>query len=105
MAETKKVNNKNISIVIIDVNSAIPACDLFYFDDKNLAVAKTQINKAKHANMLVVSQCKTIPTDVSCINLLEVSDSYKFEIHKGKLTKNGMTASSNLLKLAIKIYE
>lgn len=104
---SKKVAGKSIEIKIIDPAGAdgIPDCDIFYFDAKHQKQANAHLAKKSLNGILVVSQVSSAPTAYANINLKEVNDSYKFEVYKGNIEKNKMKVSSNLLKLAIKIYE
>jgi len=83
----------------------VPDCDIFYFDTKDQKVAVSQLSKKSLQNILVVSQLSSASETYANINLKEIDDSYKFEVYKKNIEKNKMKVSSNLLKLAIKIYE
>ena len=105
IAATKKIKEKSVSIVLIDPSSDIPDCDLIYFDDQNAKLAATHMAKRSMNNILVVSQSGHAEKTLENINLFEANDSYKFDINLENIEKNGMTVSSNLLKLASKTHD
>lgn len=101
----KQVNGKTIVVKTINPGDKLPACDLLYIDDEFIKQAESQFAKGSLHDVLVVTNTTPIPMRLSCINLKEIDDSYKFEINNTLTSINNLEISSALLNLAIKVYK
>lgn len=101
----KQVNGKSIVVKTINPGDKLPTCDLLYIDDPYTKQAEAQFTKGSLHDVLVVTNTTPIPIRLSCINLKEIDDSYKFEINNTITSINNLEVSSALLNLAIKVYK
>lgn len=101
----KQVNGKPIIVKTIVPGEKVPPCELLYIDDAYIKQAENQFQKGSLANVLVVTNTTPIPLKLSCINLKNMDDSYKFEINNTLTSINNLEVSSSLLNLAIKVYK
>ena len=101
----KQVNGKPIVIKTMAPGEKVPPCELLYIDDAFIKQAENQFQKGALQNILVVTNTTPIPLKISCINLQNIDDSYKFEINNTLTSINNLEVSSSLLHLALKVYK
>ena len=101
----KQVNGKTIIVKTLNPGDKLPPCDLLYIDDEYIKQAESQFSKGSLHDVLVVTNTTPISLRLSCINLKQVDDSYKFEINNTITSINNLEVSSSLLNLAIKVYK
>lgn len=101
----KQVNGKQIVVKTMNPGDKIPPCELLYIDESYTKQAENQFSKGSLSNVLVVTNVQPIPMRLSCINLKEIDDTYKFEINNTITSINNLEISSALMNLAIKVYK
>ena len=101
----KQVNGKPILVKTMNPGDKIPPCELLYVDDAFTKQAESQFQKGALSNVLVITNTTPIPLKLSCINLRNIDDSYKFEINNTLTSINNLEVSSSLMNLAIKVYK
>ncbi len=101
----KQVNGKPIVVKTMNPGDKVPPCELLYIDDSYTRQAENQFLKGTLSNILVVTNTTPIPLKISCINLRNIDDSYKFEINNTLTSINNLEVSSSLLNLALKVYK
>jgi hypothetical protein len=101
----KQVNGKQIAVKTMNPGEHIPPCELLYIEENYTKQAENQFPKGTLTNVLVVTNNTPIPIRLSCINLKEVDDTYKFEINNTITSINNLEISSALMNLAIKVYK
>lgn len=100
---SKIINGKPIVVKVIPISENSPNCDLLYIDENWVKTAKSHMS-VPLKNCLIVTNSPTIPNELTCINLKQVEDSYKFEINNKNVHDNNLEISSSLLNLALKVY-
>ena len=101
----KQVNGKPIIVKTISPGEKVPPCELLYVDDQYIKQAESQFQKGALSNVLVITNTTPIPLKLSCINLRNIDDSYKFEINNTLTSINNLEVTSSLMNLAIKVYK
>ncbi len=101
----KQINGKPIIVKTINPGEKVPPCELLYIDDSYVNQAENQFQKGTLSNILVITNTTPIPLKISCINLRNIDDSYKFEINTTLTSIHNLEVSSSLLNLALKVYK
>ena len=105
LKSAKQVNGKQIVVKTMNPGEKVPPCELLYVGDAFTKQAESQFQKGTLPNILVVTNTTPIPLKISCINLRNIEDSYKFEINNTMTSINNLEVSSSLLNLALKVYK
>ena len=105
LKSAKQINGKPIVVKTMNPGEKVPPCELLYIDDAYIRQAENQFQKGSLTNILVVTNTTSIPLKISCINLRNIDDSYKFEINNALTSINNLEVSSSLLNLALKVYK
>lgn len=105
LKSAKQVNGTSIVVKTMNPGEKVPPCKLLYVDEAYTKQAESQFQKGALPNVLVVTNTTPIPLKLSCINLRNIDDSYKFEINNTLTSINNLEVSSSLLNLALKVYK
>ncbi len=105
-SSVKKIKNKKVEIIQINSIDKIQECHLFFFSaSTSLSDIKSYSTSKSTRFALLVAERKNALNNGAAINLVKVSDQLKFEINLQNFNKNKLKVSSQLLQLAITVYE
>jgi len=102
MAKVKKVFNQSIKVVKYNSPSEIKKCHMLLVPSNNASILSQCVRQTSDKSTLIVTD-KTGLGNASSINFVIVNRKQKFELNKSNVSKQNLTVSSNLLKLAIVI--
>ena len=105
ISRLKDVGGRQIIVTQLDSIDQCGPCHILFIgksEKKNLGEI---IDYLKGANTLTVSDIKNAAKKGACINFLTINGKIRFEINRRALKRMHLTASSQLLKLAIIVNE
>jgi len=101
IARTKTVNNKKIIIRHFYTAEEISECDILFISENSKISLKEILDKTKSKNTLTISEQEGYAKQGTAINFIVINAKLKFEANTKALKSAGLTASSQLLKLAV----
>ncbi|MDO9186266.1 MAG: YfiR family protein [Bacteroidia bacterium] len=101
IARTKTVNNKKIIIRHFYTAEEISDCDILFISENSKISLKEILDKTKSKNTLTISEQEGYAKQGTAINFIVINAKLKFEANTKALKSAGLTASSQLLKLAV----
>ncbi|HET6244788.1 MAG: YfiR family protein [Bacteroidetes bacterium] len=100
IARTKTVNGKKIIIQNFDNPEEIIFCHILFISRDTTFPLKTILARANFNGTLIVSEKRGFAEQGTAINFVIDNDKVKFEANTKAIRSAGLTASSQLLKLA-----
>ncbi len=104
IAKKKKVKNKKIIIRKYSLEDEIQKCHILIIPDTEKDNRDLILKKIDGKQVLSIGYSNGFAKNGVCINLIDYQGRIGFEINKKSIDKNKLKASSQLLKLAKKIY-
>lgn len=101
IANSKKINNKRIIVRQFDKPEEITACHILFIPQKTSRDLNNIILKATNTGTLTISEKAGYAALGTALNFILVNDKLKFEANPKAISAAGLSASSQLLKLAI----
>lgn len=101
IARTKTVKNKKIIIQHFYSADEISECDILFISGNSKISLKEILDKIKSKNTLTISEQEGYAKQGTAINFIVINAKLKFEANTKALKSAGLTASSQLLKLAV----
>ena len=101
IVKTETVDNKKITIKHFNKPSDISFCHILFISQNTSASLDDILTKTSNKGMLVISEQDGYAEQGSAINFVIVNNKLKFEANVKAINSAGLTASSQLLKLAI----
>lgn len=100
----KKIDDKKIEIVKLLNTSEIKNCQIVFMPEfVSFTIIQDFLNLENSKKTLVITEKIGALEAGSSINFLIIDNKIKFEINQAALNKNNIKASSQLLKLAVRI--
>lgn len=103
IAQTKTINGKKIRVTKFDIPEEIHACHILFISKETSVPLKDILTKTNVKGMLIIGEQSQYAAQGVCINFVVIDDKLKFEANEKAINAVGLTASSQLLKLAILI--
>jgi len=103
IGNTKKVNDKNISVVQVKSLSELKACHILVVAENFTKTLSEIHTNPLLKNTIIITHCSGCLDKGASINFVTESERLRFEINKTMLDSKSIKASSQLLKLAIKV--
>jgi len=100
LARTKTVNNKKIIIRHFYTAEEISECNILFISENSKISLREILDKTKSKNTLTISEQEGYAKQGTAINFIIVNSKLKFEANTKAINSAGLTASSQLLKLA-----
>jgi hypothetical protein len=100
IARSKTVNGRRITIRQFNKPVDIDSCQILFIS-KNNPAPLTEILAETPKGTLTVSEKQGYAVQGTAINFITANDKLKFEVNQKAINKAGLTASSQLLKLAV----
>ena len=101
IARTKTVNNKKIIIRHFYTAEEIGECDILFISENSKISLKEILDITKSRNTLTISEQEGYAKQGTAINFIVINAKLKFEANTKAINSAGLTASSQLLKLAV----
>lgn len=101
IARTKTVNNKKIIIRHFYTAEEIGECDILFIAENSKIPLQKILDKTKSKNTLTISEQDGYAKRGTAINFIIVNSKLKFEANTKAISSAGLTASAQLLKLAV----
>ncbi len=101
IARTKTVNNKKIIIRHFYTAEEISYCNILFISENSKISLREILNQTKSKNTLTISEQEGYAKQGTAINFIIVDSKLKFEANTKAIISAGLTASSQLLKLAV----
>jgi hypothetical protein len=101
IARSKTVNDKKITIRQFNKPEEINSCNMLFISGNAPYSLNEILAKVPQKGMLTVSEKNNYASKGTAINFVIVEDKLKFEANVKTINSAGLTASSQLLKLAI----
>lgn len=101
IVKTETVNGKKITIKQFSSPSDISICNILFISRNTNASLQDILTKTDDKGTLVVSEQENYAREGSAINFVIVNRKLKFQANVNAINEAGLTASSQLLKLAI----
>lgn len=101
IAKTKKVNDKKIVIRQYNNLEDIGFCHILFIPQNSSISLDEILKKASTHGVLIISEKQEYCKKGTAINFVMINNKLKFEANVGVIKSAGLTASSQLLKLAI----
>lgn len=101
IVKTETVNGKKITIKQFSNPSEISFCNILFISRNTNASLPDILAKTDNKGTLVVSEQENYAREGSAINFVIVNRKLKFQANVNAINEAGLTASSQLLKLAI----
>ena len=103
IAKTKTVNNKKIIIRHYRKLDEISLCHVLFISRNTSLLLDDILAKTAVKGMLIISEKTGYAKQGTAINFVVVNNKLKFEVNTKAINSAGVTASSQLLKLAIMV--
>jgi hypothetical protein len=98
----------NQSIQVVDINDAqdsnINRCDFLYMGGESTSSNRELLSALRERTVLTISE-QPLPESAAMVSLLMVDNKIAFEVDLQALRNNGLTVSSYMLRLAMRVYE
>ncbi|THU34036.1 YfiR family protein [Niastella caeni] len=101
IVKTETVDNKKIIIKQFNKPADISFCNILFISQSSSASLDDILAKTVHKGMLIISEQEGYAEQGTAINFVIVNRKLKFEANVKAINTAGLTASSQLLKLAI----
>lgn len=105
ISRLKDVRGRKITVTQLDSIEQCSPCHLLFISKSEKKRLPEIITYLKGTNTLTVSDIKNSAENGACINFVTLNGKIRFEINRKALEKMQLTASSQLLKLAIIVNE
>lgn len=103
---SKKVKNKKMEILLFNSKEDIEECHLLYVSPTmSLSQLKESATSTKCKNALIIGDKKDALSYGAAINFVKDNNQLKFEMNLQNFNKNKLKVSSQLLQIAINVYE
>ena len=97
--KNRKIKNLSVEIRKISKSDKIKSCDILYITNGEKVFLKAN-ELTDSYGVLVITEEKTINTQISCINIIERNERMKFELNEAIIKNNGFKISNQLYELA-----
>lgn len=104
IAKTKKVISQSIKILVFNNVNEIKKCHVLFIPKKQSSNITKAITKIENWNTLIISNANDGISKGAAINFVLKNGKLAFELKKSNATKYNVKISSNLNKLATKVY-
>ena len=101
IARKKTVSGRKIQIKQYQHTNNIDKCHILFITQNEEKAIPDILDRIKNKNILSVSEVDNFSEHGGMINLIPIEGKIKFEINLASLKRAGLTAGSQLLKLAI----
>jgi hypothetical protein len=101
----KTVRERELVVKFVASPRQLGQCHMVFLAEPGPEVLKTTVNQGRQAHVLTVSDQPGFAASGGMIELLRQNNRLQFEINLGAAREAGLVVSSNLLRLARRIYE
>ncbi len=101
IASKKTVGQSTISVESAKSASSVKQCQIAFISHENMDQLSELVEKAKHSNILIITESPKSCLQGACLNFVSMSGSIKFEISKTNIESYGLKISAALMNLGI----
>jgi hypothetical protein len=101
----KPVRERELVVKFIAVPRMLGLCHMAFFAQPGLEATKAALQQSRQAHVLTVSDLPGFAASGGMIELVRQDKRLQFEINLGAAREAGLQISSNLLRLARRIYD
>jgi hypothetical protein len=104
IAEKRDFRGKKIVVREIENLNNIKDCGVLVLSDSSNNMLKTILSKAVESNILIVGSQEGLAEEGATVNFVKRDDTIRFEINVSTLKKTNIETNTQLLNLAVKLY-
>lgn len=102
---SKRVSGHPIEVVHIKRGGSLTYCHLLYIDSSEHLYIRPVLNLTRDMPLLTVSEIEGFASAGGVIGLVNIGNKLKFEINSAAAVQAQLRVSSQLLKLAVNVFE